>query len=355
MNKNIFIELFQFDAKMDYNGYYRKSKIEINENTRLLDVLNLLNKQEEFGYEANENFGLKANGYYTQAKVEVSDILEGDTLVIEPLSTRRVIKDLILDTTDFEEKLEVLAPYLNEDDKKSIFDTYLPIYYASNSLNYNADFIGDHVLLLMYDLIDQNDILIESLLPIIEDEDTGVWYHTSIEKRVFPFDSTIEDKIDSLFELCPGFIDRTSSSEDNFEIPSNIIQSFDQFKIALYGASDASNLRTTINNANASYIKYCASYNDIAMHTKEKNNTFVYKLAGEVLLDAYDNNADFVIIEDDSLLDIFDKEQKKIECAVGRDINLPIITTKQFGKLLEGQKDIKALGFDKHKVKIKFL
>jgi hypothetical protein len=34
---------------------------------------------------------------------------------------------------------------------------------------------------------------------------------------------------------------------------------------------------------------------------------------------------------------------------------LPIISQEQFKKLLEGEKNIVTLGFDKHKVKVSFL
>ena len=52
---------------------------------------------------------------------------------------------------------------------------------------------------------------------------------------------------------------------------------------------------------------------------------------------------------------LLDNKQKEIECVVGRDINLPIVTVEQFSNILSGVKDPVKLGFDKHKVAVSFL
>ena len=78
-------------------------------------------------------------------------------------------------------------------------------------------------------------------------------------------------------------------------------------------------------------------------------------MAGTILLEALDNNADFLIVNTEEDLSLFDAQQKNIEKTMGREINLPVLTRGQFVKLLEGEKNKNALGFNIHKIKIPFL
>jgi hypothetical protein len=354
MKKNIFVELFQFDAKMDYNPYYRKKQTQIDTNTTLLDILNNLNNDDEFGYKDKDNFGLRANTLFTTASTKVVDVLKDDTLVIEPLSIRRAIKDLIIDTKDFDDKLELVDDFINKSTKQQIKDLYLPLYYASNTLNHNHEYIGDHLLLTIYDLIQDNEEYKSKLVRLLENEDYGIVYHTSLEKRLFPYDDSITEKINQLFSYC-DLPKNLSQHYGEFFPPVEIKQSFEGFKIGVYGSIKSSSIFETIINAKGKYKEYCSKYYDIPFFINAPNKNFLYKLAGDILLDAVDNNIDFMLVEDKTFLELFDKEQKKIKCSVGREINLPIISTEQFSKLASGEKDIKTLGFDTHKVKINFL
>ena len=80
-----------------------------------------------------------------------------------------------------------------------------------------------------------------------------------------------------------------------------------------------------------------------------------YLMAGTILLDAIDNNADFLLVNSQEDISLFDAQQKNIAKVMGREIDLPVLTRGQFIKLLEGEKDKNTLGLNIHKVKIPFL
>ena len=93
----------------------------------------------------------------------------------------------------------------------------------------------------------------------------------------------------------------------------------------------------------------------MALNSQLVNKEFSLRIAGEILLEAKDRSADFLIVQNKEDLAIFDGMQSKIAAVVNRDINLPIITEEQFVMLLEGEKDTNKLGFNQHKVKVSFL
>jgi succinate dehydrogenase / fumarate reductase cytochrome b subunit len=75
------------------------------------------------------------------------------------------------------------------------------------------------------------------------------------------------------------------------------------------------------------------------------------KMAGAVLLEAFDSGVDFLIVSDIRTFFMLDTCRKEIEKAVGRTIPLYILTLPQVVLMALGVTDKKVLGFEGHKVK----
>lgn len=75
------------------------------------------------------------------------------------------------------------------------------------------------------------------------------------------------------------------------------------------------------------------------------------KLAGTIMLDAFDNAADFVITNDARSFSMFDTRQKSLEKSVGRDIELNVYSLSQIVLMALGCEDKSKLGFESHKIK----
>jgi len=133
-----------------------------------------------------------------------------------------------------------------------------------------------------------------------------------------------------------------------------ILQYFKGFTVGLYN-SEGCIYRKLIKQSRATYVHLDSRRNDLALNSSIVNNEFSLKIAGEILLEAKDKSVDFLIVQNDEDLSIFDRKQKQIEKVVNRDINIPIITEEQFLLLLKGEKNITTLGIDKHKIKVSFL
>lgn len=358
MIRELHVELFKFDSKVDYLPYYKKYTIEYKPKDTILSMLNKINAIEKFAYESTLDFNLKINNLYLNANEFIQNIVQrtSNEFIIEPVSIYRAINDLIIDKKDYLEKIVSFKEYITPMDMDEYAKNYELDYYASNTYNINRDYIGDHSLLIASDIIEQNPKMAEEILNKISYKDDGIWYHTSLQNRIFNYDISKEHRIKSLLEMLPqvqysGINLNQSAQTCDVEIS----QYFEGFNIASFEGVNKKNCAWAIKESKATYVELSLKNEDLAPYSTLVSSDFSLKIAGAILLQAKDENADFIVVRGKSDVMLFDGEQKKIEKALGREINLPVISQEQFKKLLEGEKNIVTLGFDKHKVKVSFL
>ena len=155
------ISLFKFDKNSDYLPYYTKHYLKIKDEKNILDILNTINKTAKLGFEKNSDFDLVINGVFVKASITLEEVVAnfGKEITIEPISIRRACNDLLIDDNDFREKITILKDLAQEEDKLEYLKLK-PYFYASNTLNYKNDYIGDAILILAYDLIKKNRFVI---------------------------------------------------------------------------------------------------------------------------------------------------------------------------------------------------
>lgn len=343
---NTQIELFKFNPATDYLPFYKKFFIQITPNMNFLHLLEMIEGKESFGFENNESFCIKANNKFINLKTNVFDINFADVIRIEPISEYRAIKDLIIDTKDFEDKFEPFAKFDTDGELKHYYNNFILEYYASKTLQLKNDYIGEAGLMLAKKIILEMPEKSQEVLEIIANEENGIWFHTSLKDKILDA-SANEECFEFLFELLTG--SKIESSKFTF-CDINNVQDFSNFNIGFFGQGKIQN---EIEKTKANFVSLELSSQDLAKHSKSQD--FTLKIASEILLEALDKNCDFLVVEDHLDLEIFDKKQPKISSISGREINLPIISKQQFAMLCNGEKDAKKLGFDTHKIKINFL
>lgn len=323
------ISLFKFDSKTDYLPYYKTYTLERDSLKTINDLLDAINTIEKFGYLSGEAFFLRINNIFTSSDANLSDF-DTNEFVLEPLSINRAINDLIIDTKDYQEKLNLLDTYMSDDEKASFIKDkiYMLEYYASNTLHFNPDYIGEHVVLLGLDIAKKDASLKDEIFALLECEN-GISNKSSLKYRILNY---------------PIPVNTTA-------VDVSIEQYFDNFNIALYCALEESSFEYTIKQSSANYIELKSKHFDIPLSSQNLS----YLMAGTILLEAMDNDADFLIVNDRKNLSLFDGKQKDIEKTMGREINLPILTQNEFMKLLEGEKDKANIGLASHKININFL
>jgi len=83
--------------------------------------------------------------------------------------------------------------------------------------------------------------------------------------------------------------------------------------------------------------------------------TIAKRLAGKIMLDMFDNAADFVVTNDARSFYMFDNLQKSLETTMGRDIELSVFSTAQIVLLALGYDDMSKMGLNTHKVVTKLI
>jgi succinate dehydrogenase / fumarate reductase iron-sulfur subunit len=119
-------KVFRFNADKDYLPYYENYDMEVTSEEVVLDILNRIKWDYDgsFSYRRSCRHGIcgacaiKVNGKSTLAcKESMTNMIElfGNELTIEPQSTKRAVKDMIIDKRDFWEKHDAIKPYLISD------------------------------------------------------------------------------------------------------------------------------------------------------------------------------------------------------------------------------------------------
>jgi succinate dehydrogenase/fumarate reductase-like Fe-S protein len=385
---------FFFNAKTDFLAYYKNHTIKIDEDKKVKDLLLEIQALEPtFEFKKTATL-LQINGIYVKGSLGIKKAVElfGSSWTIEPISTFRAVKDLIINDEDFIQKHEILGEFADEDDFK-YYKSLILDYYSSDSLKYNQDYFGDSMFVYAHYLIEKYPAKKEQILKIIDDAN-GIWLYEK-ECNQYP-PSDISQKIDALkseFPVQPlkGYTDETTAyygkAEDllatHFKVEKDedcaletildnitldrvkdeIKHSFDGFSVAFYAGSfdcdalvevnkEAQNLLSALG---ANVVNFASSDDADGFDIAPYNENIAFKKAGNIALDAFDSGADILVVDNRESHFMMDQSVKKCEKATGRDIRIPILNISQMVALAIGITDKEKLGLDQHKIKPEFI
>jgi hypothetical protein len=343
------ISLFRFDHKSDYLPYYTKHFLTIEKEQTLRDIFNTINDDQPFSYENSDTFVVAVNGVYTHLNISIQELKAhfGKDLTIEPMSIRRSHSDFLINEEDFEQRFDVLNAFtnLNKEESKTLYESYKIYFYASNTLNYEINYIGDAALLLAHDLIEKYPHEEKAILEVLNDHSYGLPYHTRLDGRVYNLAQTIEQKIQSLKDKLSlskeeqNFKVNTKSNMNfgEFEKKQEVKHDFNGFTLAYYeGITPCSQTKELLASTNAKVLDMQSFKQDLALDTFHINPDLTYKLVSSVMLDAFDQNADLLVVDSDELFYLFDYNRKELKRVAGREVLIPILHKNEFVKLMNG-------------------
>jgi succinate dehydrogenase iron-sulfur subunit len=113
-------KILRFDPDVDKKPYYKKYVVEAEASERILDCLNRIKWEQDGSLSYRHSCGhgvcgsdaMFINGLCALACQKLVKDYEGVDVVVEPLPTFRILKDLIVDMTPFFEKVDLIRPYL---------------------------------------------------------------------------------------------------------------------------------------------------------------------------------------------------------------------------------------------------
>ncbi|MBE0498450.1 MAG: DUF5644 domain-containing protein [Campylobacterales bacterium] len=328
------VELFRFDSRTDYLPYYTKHSVSYSSDETIADLFEKINLIQPFGFD--KEGVCKINHYFLRSSERIADVISrcGETLTIGPASEFLVYKDLQIDKSDLASKLDLLAPYMSQEEKESCLKRTELHYYASNTLNYKRDYIGDHVLLCAAEIIEKHPENEKEILRLLSDKDNGVWYHSSLKNRLFSYDSAEEATIEQLLKKClkmlkpepkskigkkiRDFFQKESplpaegTNRQSEEISVQESRDFAGFNIATYEGTEPGTIESLVEKSGAVHINIPSKHEDMTPYSQHVDKNFSCMIAGDILLQAMDKNADFILVKNEKMRDFFDKNQAKM-------------------------------------------
>ena len=333
---NLQVRAFFFNSATDYLPYYKNFDVSIDKGAKLLDILDKVKaKNSDFSF-PNKNIILKVNNKVTTVDITVEYLVNsfGNELLIEPALTYRSNNGLILNDDDFMKSFELLAPYASEEDK-AYYESLYTVHYASETTNYNRQFIGDAILLLAYKMISDGNENKEAILRAISDEFNGIRC-CEYENNVLNGDDHTETiaKLKGMLTLkdTASCFDKLTCGKRNHSID---VETLASSNVALYVGStkdDLQSVRTLIKENAASYVQFDKSTKMAGQTLMDTHFELAHQKAGVMLLDALDSGASVLVCTKRDV-SIFQKAIKSCERAMGRDIELKIISVHTLKEL----------------------
>lgn len=194
------LSVFRFDAKTDFLPYYKKHFLKIDKAKTLNDLFVLIQGEDlSFDYPKDEYAAIKLNGKALFTNVLIEEVIAnfGKSLVLEPLSPKRVVKDMIINDDDFYASFDLIDAFVEARDRAT-FKSYILFHYASSVLEFMPQFQGDALFAFAYDMAIKYPQRKKEILNIVANEYTGIFYHVRLCNKVYPCGAQVEQKIVSL-------------------------------------------------------------------------------------------------------------------------------------------------------------
>ncbi|MFK5881171.1 MAG: heterodisulfide reductase [Sulfurospirillum sp.] len=148
------------------------------------------------------------------------------------------------------------------------------------------------------------------------------------------------------------------------KLKKNISKNFKNFLVALYLGSyqcqiqrysDIKSYSKLLEATELKLIDYNLKNQVCGYDIYDTNEQLACEMAGALMLDMFDNAADFVVINDARSFAMFDEHQKELEKSVGREIGLTVLCLAEVLLLALGITDKKRIGLDNHVIKTKIV
>ena len=346
MSQKLTIKAFFFNAKTDYLPYYKHFNIKVEDGATAKDLLTLIQAENEnFSFPKQKLF-MNINGLVVEAKQSVSSIVErlGTDLQIDPVNSYRSNDGLKINDDDFMQSYALLEPYASEDDLK-YYKTLYALHYASETENFDREYIGDAILVLAHKMISEGSEHEEAILNAITSAHSGL-LDCEYENNLFNA-KDYTDEISTLKalanpeegpSLCAQLIARFSKKEEKeVEVVEpkravETIENVEEKQVAhYYGPASHEAMHKLISELGMKGIHFPRANKLSGLSIFEDNKDLALKKAGTIILNAFDAGAEVLVVEDVDALDLFKNNFSAIERIVGRQIiGLELISAEDF-------------------------
>ncbi|EDG1781885.1 hypothetical protein GCJ58_00770 [Campylobacter coli] len=356
--KKLELRIFRFDKTKDYEAYYKPYIYDNYENFASFYDL-LLQVQDDdiyFDFKKNDKSYIVVNKEFLPLNTPLDILVKkyDFNLIIEPLSTKRSVKDLIINKDDFLEKFKYLAPFANEEDKK-LYEKYDYLYYSNEILDFLPEYMGDAVFYLTSKMIEKYPDKKIKILKTICDTQKGIFYHLTSKNE--DLENTIKNLQKEIIDLklineaaLEFDLPKINAFDNEIKELGEVKYDFDNFNIACYGFKIKDDIKSKIK---AHFISYENSDKNNGFSLLQLNPELSYKMAANIILDAYDSGADFMVVNQAKDFYMFDTCSKKLMQSSGREFkDFYVLSYFEFLSLIQG---IKNPSLQNHDLKVSLI
>lgn len=346
--KKLELRIFRFDKNKDYEAYYKPYVYDNYENFKALYDL-LLQVQDDdiyFDFPKDENAYILVNSRLFPLCANLEQILqeEGFELMIEPLSLKRATKDLIFDKKDFLDEFKFVASLVNDEDKK-LYEKYDYLYYTSEILKFNQDCFGDSLFYFIFKMIEKYPGKKLDFLQILADKNRGIFYHLPTKnKDLEQIIKKLKDEISQAGLIDKNLINFKEFKKEEKRKLTHIKHDFKGFNIGFYGYENEE-LKTKLKAKIMDFKNPSSGFELLNFNTN-----LAYKIAADIVLDAYDKGCDFLVVDEAKDFYMFDTCCKDLMKESGRDFeDFYILSSQELIALIEGEE---SASLKNHKLKV---
>jgi len=341
---NIDIKAFFFNAMTDYLPYYKNFSFTVQKETTLKEVLARIKEQNsDFSY-PEKDLIFRVNELMVTGEENLADVIEilGTELTIDPALKYRSDNGLVLNNHDFMHQFRsVFQRHLETKEDLEYYISLYPLHYASETLQYNREYIGDAILLTAHKMIENGSEFKDEIIQAINDEFDGIRC-CEYENNIFKGEDH-RSKIDELKAMLDlkekkSFADSISAL--TLRKHEHELETLEGHNVALYiGNTRANNLainiKEEVDNSAANYVQFEMSTKLAGQTIMNSHSELAHLKAGTMLLNALDSGADTLVFENDTDLTLFRDAIGKCEKVVGREIELKLISLNTFHDLIK--------------------
>lgn len=336
---------FFFNAKTDYLPYYKNFSLTIDRGMKLKEILGMIKEQNrDFSY-PDKDLLFRVNNLIVTGEEELSAVVDrlGTELTIEPALKYRSDNGLILNNKDFMHQFRYILGHYSVKKDLAYYLTLYPLHYASETFNYNHEYIGDAILLLAHKMIADGNEHKKEILTAISDEFNGISC-CEYENMLFA-DVDHSKAIAELKEMIGVKREKTLIEKISdltlCKKERATLDSIDGQTVAIYAGDKLSDklieeAKSSIENSNAKVVEFSMSTKLAGQTLVDSNFEIAYRKAGTMMLDALDSGADVLVCLKDEDLKIFKSILVDAERAMGRDIEITLISVVELQELTKG-------------------
>ncbi|MRI82996.1 MAG: hypothetical protein C6I00_01120 [Nitratiruptor sp.] len=327
------IKAMFFDAARDYLPHYRSFWFEVDERRSIGHLLErIAQTDEEFDYDPNYPL-LRINSIVVPYTKRIDEVAKefGREWVIDPISKYRSTNDLLIDQSDMDRAFALIEPYASGEDRL-FFYSNKELHYASATLEFDKEYIGDAILVTAYRMIKRGNPHKEEILQAISEGVSGLW-SCEFENLIYQgrdYGPWIEElkswvqppKLDLFWRLCSRLTRKKQPP---------IIEGLEGVPTALYHPTPQA--RQWLLDKGALLVPFPREWRKGGESLIDVNPELAYRKGAAILLDAMDNGAELFVTSSKEQAEYFRSNFGHFERSAGREIYLDIIALEELEEI----------------------